>query len=260
MSAAHDEKDLQGARGRPPRNEDELNASSVHSQVMLAGHSSREGDRFASRAQSAAERAYEEIKAHAMEGRLKRGRIDLQRLADRLRMSQTPVREALARLSAERIVAAMPGQGYMALIPSARQLRQLYIWSGELAGLALADARVCAPPAQTAAPEAGQPLCGPYAGRWAQLLSAIASAHESGELSLHTRQTAERLYQARAIEPLLFADAEGELSQFCAAWREDRRDWLRAALAAHHRARANEATRLSEALEDRCEHGLQTWP
>ncbi|HYD86059.1 MAG TPA: GntR family transcriptional regulator [Vitreimonas sp.] len=208
--------------------------------------------------QSAAERAYEEIKRRVIAGRLGAGRIDLQRLADALRMSQTPVREALARLAAERLVDASPGYGYAVVLPTARQLRQLYDWSGELADLALSGPSLC--PQPSTAPSRGN-LTAPetYAEGLSALLCAIAASADNAELLAQTRRTGERLYQARLIEPSFFAGALKELQSLEAAWVSGEQDSLRAELKRHHGARAEAASVLSEALAASAETARAAW-
>jgi DNA-binding GntR family transcriptional regulator len=53
-------------------------------------------------------------------------RLGEERLAERLNMSRTPVREALLRLHAEHFVERHPGGGYRAANPSAQVMRGLY--------------------------------------------------------------------------------------------------------------------------------------
>ena len=61
------------------------------------------------------ERAYQEIKARLMDGRFRlRQRLDATALATDLAVSTTPVREALLRLTAERLVAFRPSHGFSA--------------------------------------------------------------------------------------------------------------------------------------------------
>lgn len=53
-------------------------------------------------------------------------RLREERLAERLQMSRTPVREALLRLHAEHFLDRHPEGGYRAINPSAQAMRELY--------------------------------------------------------------------------------------------------------------------------------------
>jgi DNA-binding GntR family transcriptional regulator len=76
---------------------------------------------------TAAALAYQELKTLLLLGDVPVGiRLREERLADRLGMSRTPVREALLRLHAERFVDRHPEGGYKAANPSAQTMRELY--------------------------------------------------------------------------------------------------------------------------------------
>jgi len=71
--------------------------------------------------------AYQEVKTLILLGDVPIGvRLGEERLAERLNMSRTPVREALLRLFAEHFVERHPGGGYRAANPSAQVMRGLY--------------------------------------------------------------------------------------------------------------------------------------
>jgi len=71
--------------------------------------------------------AYTQIKAHILLGSLPLGeRLREERLAERLGVSRTPVREALHQLFAERFVERHPDGGYRIAYPTSRHLRELY--------------------------------------------------------------------------------------------------------------------------------------
>ena len=86
---------------------------------------------------SASERAYQRVKGDILSGVIQIGLIDIRALGDQLRMSVTPVREALARLSAERLVRLAPHQGYVVAMPSARRPKSRII-----CGVAWGDMKV----------------------------------------------------------------------------------------------------------------------
>ncbi len=74
-----------------------------------------------------AERAYREIKSRILENELPAGSIMLeQELAALLRMSRTPVREALIRLAREGMIDIRPRHGMRVLPVSADDMREIY--------------------------------------------------------------------------------------------------------------------------------------
>src|SRR3954452_10010592 len=75
----------------------------------------------------AGERAYSELKRRLLLGEFPlRIRLGEERLAALLSVSRTPVRQALARLHAERLVERLPDGGYAPAAPNLVKIRQLY--------------------------------------------------------------------------------------------------------------------------------------
>ncbi len=71
--------------------------------------------------------AYQELKTLILLGDVPIGvRLREERLADRLKMSRTPVREALLRLYTENFIERHPEGGYRATTPSVQSMRGLY--------------------------------------------------------------------------------------------------------------------------------------
>src|ERR1700733_2288730 len=71
--------------------------------------------------------AYREIKSLILIGEIPLGvQLGEQRIAERLSVSRTPVREALLRLYAERFVERHPDGGYRVNHPTGRSMRELY--------------------------------------------------------------------------------------------------------------------------------------
>jgi DNA-binding GntR family transcriptional regulator len=76
---------------------------------------------------SSSDAAYREIKSWILLGEIPLGmRLAEERVAARLQMSRTPVREALLRLFAERFVERHAGGGYRVNHPTARAMLELY--------------------------------------------------------------------------------------------------------------------------------------
>jgi DNA-binding FadR family transcriptional regulator len=83
-------------------------------------------------------RAYQEIKQAILSGDLKqRQKLEIDELAKRWRVSATPVRHALAVLTAERLVVAHPARGYSVAFWGEAELAALYEWRWRLAEIAL---------------------------------------------------------------------------------------------------------------------------
>lgn len=150
------------------------------------------------------ERAYQEIKARLMAGRFRlRQRLDATAIATDLAVSTTPVREALLRLTAERLVAFRPSHGFSVAMWSESGLRDLYRWRGELAELALNSVSSLSPPIRVVARN--------YPDQTAALLTALQSGTH-GELVASARNADDRLHIARVAERDLWADVEEELT------------------------------------------------
>ncbi|MFT3722208.1 MAG: GntR family transcriptional regulator [Hyphomonadaceae bacterium] len=193
---------------------------------------------------SATEKTYEAIKLALLNGRLAFGPLDIRRLGDRLRVSATPVREALARLACERLVLFVPQQGYSFAPPSAALLTDLYALNADLVGLALAGRTV--PP--------GRPgVAGPFPGSApATLLSAtflaIASSQPNRELEDQIKRTNDRLYLARTFEPLVFRGTLRDARRLAALWDARQIDSMRLALARYRRARTRKAVEIARLI------------
>jgi DNA-binding GntR family transcriptional regulator len=78
-------------------------------------------------AHSSSDAAYREVKAWILAGEVPLGlRLGEERIAERLSVSRTPVREALLRLFAERFLERHPEGGFRVSFPTVRSLRDLY--------------------------------------------------------------------------------------------------------------------------------------
>jgi DNA-binding GntR family transcriptional regulator len=76
---------------------------------------------------AAGDHAYDELKRRLLLGEFPlRIRLGEERLAALLAVSRTPVRQALARLHAERLVERLPDGGYAPAAPNLIEIRQLY--------------------------------------------------------------------------------------------------------------------------------------
>lgn len=184
---------------------------------------------------SASERAYQRLKSDILSGAIPVGLLDIRLLGDRLRMSVTPVREALARLNAERLVRLAPHQGYAVARPSARRLEHLYEFSGALVHLSLDRASRSRRPRTDSSRNVN--LVGSYAADFAALLSGIASSQSNSALSETLSSLTDQLHGVRRCEPNVFPKADQELSDLVALWRSGNVGDLRLRLRDHHRSR-----------------------
>jgi DNA-binding FadR family transcriptional regulator len=183
---------------------------------------------------SAAERAYDRLKQDILTGVLPIGAIDLRRVADSLRMSVTPVREALARLGAERFV-KRDLHGYSLVLLSPQRLEQLYQISAGLIDLSVAQAlrtRWMLSP-----PSTGSASAPPYAEGMTALLKAIAAGPGNAELTTYLSDINDRLLPARRREPDIFPDARQDLRSLKELWERCDHAALRVFLRSYHETR-----------------------
>jgi DNA-binding GntR family transcriptional regulator len=147
------------------------------------------------------ERVYQDIRRRLLNGAFQlRERLDVGRLADSLKTSATPVREALLRLASERLIASVPGRGFFMAFWNEAELRTLYQWRGVLAKLALEEGG------------RGQRLSDarlPYPDRAVLLFSSLARA-ANPELKRVAGNADDRLHAARWAETDVFDDLVDE--------------------------------------------------
>lgn len=190
------------------------------------------------------ERAYREIKRRLLDGTFKlRARLDASAISQDLGISVTPVREALVRLAAERFVFVRPAKGFYVMLWTEAELRDLYLWRGQLAELAVRQRK-----GAFAAPAAG----GDFAEDVANLLRALHHEAVNGEIIRAADNAEDRLRRARSVEPELWADVREEAEALAEILRDAPIDKAGAAVATYHWRRAEHAKQLRElaALKD----------
>jgi DNA-binding GntR family transcriptional regulator len=195
---------------------------------------------------SASERAYGLLKQDIITGALPSGPIDLRRVSDRFRMSVTPVREALARLSAERLVRQSPNHGYAIAPPSAQRLEHLYDLASILVDLSLTRAL----PRSTPPPIVIEPASD-YPRSFAALLDQVAAAQSNLELRDQVAGLNDRLHLARRFEPEVFDHAEADLKAVWTLWTKDDLAHLRARLGDMHQSRIRQVDAIARVLAER---------
>lgn len=147
-------------------------------------------------------RAYQEIKQAILSGELKqRQHLDIDELASRWRVSATPVRNALAVLTAERLVALQPARGYSVAFWTEAELGALYQWRWQLARLA----------AEAALAPKSEPPHSP--GRVEEMLALFGLLAEASnpELKRAAQAADERLLAAYRVEHEVLPQTEREL-------------------------------------------------
>lgn len=193
---------------------------------------------------SAAERAYERLRADILSGALPYGTLDMRGLGDRFRMSVTPIREALARLTAERLV-KREAHGYAIILLSPRRLENLYELSSGLLGVAIRNVRFI-----KCAGVAPAPLSRPggYAAGFSSLLLEIASGQTNSELVACIDDLTARLLPGRRCEPQIFPDALDDLALLASLWDKRDIDAVETFLEAYHATRMGRADALARCL------------
>lgn len=150
------------------------------------------------------ERVYRQIKNAILTGELRlRQRLDIDELAQRFRASATPVRQALAILTGQRLVSMQEARGYYVSFWSERELRDLYEWRWRLAALAAVAYKPV--PIGLAAAQRRAHVDG-YS-----VLMAHLAASANPEVRIAADLADERLHAALRAEPDALADAEAEL-------------------------------------------------
>jgi len=174
-------------------------------------------------------------------------------LADELGVSTTPVREALTRLAAERLIMSVPKRGFFARTPSEDDIFGLYS-----VNRTILDAAVGRWPEVNPAPAAGADEAAPIS---IQERSAEQLARETGELFLQValrsgvaefaeivRNMNDRLHHARVLECEIVPDVFVELARIAELIAAHDRVQLRPALETYHNQRLGLVASISKEL------------
>lgn len=190
---------------------------------------------------------YDQVKARLLAGEMPRKeRIDLQTLADRYRVSVTPIREMMFRLTGERLVEPFDFGGFQPKSPDASELQQLYAWNGQhllAAAHLLPDPvmrQVLTPYAATLQADRADPVA-----VIERVSLAIGAATGNVEFVAHIANANDRLHRSRRAEALLFADLPRELRSIIKINGFDVRNNVRRRLTAYHRRRVEAAPQIA---------------
>lgn len=194
------------------------------------------------------ERVYETLKMQITTGALRPGvKLDPVKLACGLNASATPVRDALHRLMAERLVDAWPQEGFHAAMLTEPALRDLYVWSLDVLLAALKSTTGSALPDHHDTEPL--PQSGAIGGERARaLFCRIVAISGNLEHREALKSVNDRLHLARLFEPRLLPDLDEELSRIEIARRSGELARLRRLLQSYHRQRLQLVPRLSALL------------
>jgi DNA-binding GntR family transcriptional regulator len=191
------------------------------------------------------DRVYAAIRDQLRRRRFRPGaRLEPAALADQLNASVTPIRDALHRLTGERLVEAPRHEGFRVPQLSEARLRHLYAWHLDLLLLALMRRRPIAaecPPAPTDAPDEHE--------RRRALFVAIARSTGNPEHLAALESVAERLQPLEQLEDMLLDEVALETEAICDALRAGDARQLRRRLVRYHRRRERIVPELLDRLE-----------
>lgn len=188
------------------------------------------------------EPTYDAIRRRLIRGAWPPGqRLEAARIADELGVSITPVRDSLNRLTGERLVRSLAGEGFSVPRHTEADLRAMLDWHHLLVDIAL-DRQ-----STGAMPQVPQGHNG-IADWTALLFGTLGAALGSSEGGVALAGVAARLGPFRNAEPRVFADVEDELQKLEDSINSGNFERTRIAVANYHGRRRDHASQLIEAL------------
>jgi hypothetical protein len=179
------------------------------------------------------ERVYNELKRMLAEGELPPGSpIEPALIGKQIASSITPIRDALHRLTGERLVEAPNHNGFRVPILSEGGLRDLYNWNAQL--LSLATRRIRAPLPTNARSEAEFEKVGVAT---ASLFVEIVRVAGSAEHLRAIQRLGDRIAPYRRVETQFFDDVAAEFDLLRITFLAGNRKRLSMQLAYYHRRR-----------------------
>lgn len=198
----------------------------------------------------AADRVFRRLRDLLMDGAYHPGdMLPLQRLADELGTSVSPVRDAVHRLVGERVLLASRGGGFSVPIPSAKDIRQLYAWHAELLRLALRGSATSATLSTVSSAISPDDRAQALACSAANLFDAIAAASGNAEITHATANASLRLHAARLYEPQLIKGIRQELESIAHIAKMGSAATVRKVLTEYHRRRLRRSARIANAIK-----------
>lgn len=194
------------------------------------------------------ERVYATLKQKLRQGGLRPGeRLEPAALSDELFASVTPIRDALHRLTGERLVEAPRQDGFRVPLLSETRLRHLYAWHRDLLLLAIMRRRAL-PAVDFDTTSPNRPLMSPHEQIRA-MFTAIARSTSNPEHILALESIAERLEPLERLEDMLLKEVEAESQLIFDAIRSGNARLLRRRLLSWHRRRERIVPELLARLE-----------
>ena len=173
-------------------------------------------------------------------------------LADELGVSTTPVREALTRLAAERMIMSVPKRGFFARTPSEEDIFGLYCVNRTILDAAVArwPETNPAPPAaeEAAAVPVQERSAEQLARQTGELFLQVALRSGVGEFGEIVRNMNDRLHHARMLECEIVPDVFVEMTRIAELIVAHERVQLRHALVAYHDERLKVVAAISKEL------------
>lgn len=181
------------------------------------------------------ERVYAAIRQRLRAGAFRPGaRLEPALLSDELNASVTPVRDALHRLTGERLVDAPRHEGFRVPMMTEPLLRQLYAWHLDLLLIAVMHHRSIAPAGQIVSGGASDV---PLQERQNALFLALVQSTGNAEHAAALEAATHRLEPVQRLEGLFLDRMETETEDIVRALRAQDRRALRLSLARYHRRR-----------------------
>lgn len=189
------------------------------------------------------DRVYAAIRERLRAGAYKPGaRLEPALLSDELNASVTPVRDALHRLTGERLVEAPRHEGFRMPMMTETLLRHLYSWHLDLLLLAVMKHRGGPLAEYTAATGAAVPE------RLNVLFLSLARVAGNPEHLAALEALTERLQPVQRLEAIFLDGTEAETAQILQALRTQDRRAFRKSLVQYHRRRERIVPELLAAL------------
>jgi len=195
------------------------------------------------------DRVYAAIRQRLREGLYRPGeRLEPALLSDELNASVTPVRDALHRLTGERLVEAPRHEGFRVPMMTEMLLRYLYGWHLDLLLLAVLKHRADAL-AEVMAADDGQGEV-PAHQRQNALFLALARTAGNPQHVAALETLSEKLQPVQRLERLFLDETEVETVEIVRALQAHDRKALRSSLVRYHRRRLRIVPELLAALLD----------
>lgn len=195
------------------------------------------------------DRVYAAIRQRLRDGLYRPGtRLEPALLSDELNASVTPVRDALHRLTGERLVEAPRHEGFRAPMMTETLLRHLYAWHLDLLLLALLKHRTTTHAEAILNGSGGE---APVHKRQNALFLALARSAGNPEHVAALESLSHRLEPVQRLEQCFLDETEAETTEILRAVQASDRKALRNALIRYHRRRERIVSQLlSRMLQD----------